>query len=180
VGWGRGGFFQFHQASGAVELDGGPEQPVAESGADPAGEGAGGGAIVLFGGGGTGFLSEGWGEQSGGLVTEEDFREGEVAAGGFVADEAHRQRDGAEGGEPMEGAPALDAEAVAMLGRPSVSEGGEGLEVELASGGVGGLRDGGFQVVEGKVATGSGDGGRHGDGAMRRLQTRLSHTVRFG
>jgi len=54
----------------------------------------------------------------------------------------------------MEGAPALGAEAVAVLGQPGLLEGGEGLEVELASGGAGGLQDGGFQVVDGEVATG--------------------------
>jgi hypothetical protein len=125
-------------------------------------------------------LFQGGGEQAGGLVAEEDLREGEVAAGGFVAHHAHGQSDGAEGGEPVEGTPALGAEAVGVLGQPGLLGGGEGLEVELASGGAGGLQDGGFEVVDGEVATGYGDGGRHGDGAWRRLQTRLSHTVRFG
>jgi len=58
-----------------VELDGGPDQPVAESGADPAAEGAVGGPIVSFGSGGAGFLFEVGGEQAGGLGTEEDLRE---------------------------------------------------------------------------------------------------------
>jgi len=78
------------------------------------------------------------GEQPGGFGTQEDFREGEVAAGGFVAHHARGQSDGAEGGEPVEGAPALGAEAVGVLGQPSLLEGGEGLEVEWASGGAGG------------------------------------------
>jgi len=94
--------------------------------------------MVLFGGGGAGLLLEGGGEQPGGFGTQEYFREGEVAAGGFVAHHARGQSDGAERGEPVEGAPALGAEAVGVLGQPSLLEGGEGLEVEWASGGAGG------------------------------------------
>jgi hypothetical protein len=41
-----------------------------------------------------------------------------------------------------------------VLGQPGLLGGGEGLEVELASGGAGGLQDGGFEVVDGEVATG--------------------------
>jgi len=69
-----GGFLQFQQAAGAVELDGCPDQPWAEPGADPAAEGACGWAIVLLCGGGAGLLFQCWRQQSGGLVPEQDLR----------------------------------------------------------------------------------------------------------
>gem|GEM_PF-6870713 len=113
-------------------------------------------------------------------MAEEDLREGEVAAGGFVAHHAHGQSDGPKGVSQWRVRQRWALKRLGCLGQPSLLEGGEGLEVQLASGGAGGLQDGSFELMDGGVATGYGDGDRHGDGAWRRLQTRLSHTVRFG
>jgi len=108
----------------------------------------------LLGSGGTGFLFQGRGEQAGGFAPPEDFGESEVAAGGLLADHAHGQADLAEGGEPVEGAPALDGEALAVSGQPGVLPGGESLDVKLATGSVGRCHEGAFQVIDRIKVTG--------------------------
>jgi len=45
--------------------------------------------------------------------------------------------------------------------------------------GAGGVPHGRFEVMDGEVAVGYSDGGRHRDGASRALKTSLRHGVRF-
>lgn len=82
------------------------------------------------------------------LGAPEHFGKTEVFAGGPFAPHAHGQGQRAKRGEPMEGAPALGAEAARAGGPPGRLEGRKALGLEIATRGAGRLDHGPFQIID--------------------------------
>lgn len=114
--WGL--FIQLIKPACAVELDAGPDQPVADLALDPAGDAVGCRSVVLLGGCGTGFLFESRAEQAGGLGTPKDFREAQIPPGSLLPNHPDGQTDGTKGSQPVNGSPALSGEPIVPLLQP--------------------------------------------------------------